>query len=112
VRARPYVERQKRPPSAARVPRRGADKPSAHELAVLRKLALPGNYLLVTYHADRPSSYTYGLSGEPVRADRDFALDVVGFARLAQWLVPDPRDSMFDAPAQIWRVRKPEGGNG
>jgi hypothetical protein len=105
--ARPYVERQKAPPSAAGVPRRGQDKPSAHELAILRRVSL--GFLMVTQREGKGPLFTYE-DGTPIRNERDFELDVAGFTRLARWLDPDRGDSLFGTDAQIWRARRPDVG--
>jgi hypothetical protein len=111
VSARPYVERQKAPPSAAGVPPKGAAKPSPHERAILRRAAL--GFIMVTLRGEgEPPLYCYE-SGEVIRGqgkrhDRG-ALSEAEFRRLSQWLVPE-RDALFpNGPPQRWDAKKPGG---
>jgi hypothetical protein len=103
-----------RPPLG--VPPKGAAKPSAHETAILRRAAVPGAFIMRT-HTERGTVYVFGDNGEVILgAGTKYTrkpLSEDEFKRLAQWLVPERNDSLFDfAPAQRWDVRRLELDNG
>jgi hypothetical protein len=63
--------------------------------------------MLITQRADDRPLYVYGDTGEAIRSEKRAQLDEGAFNQLSQWLDPDPDDSLFGAPVQIWRARKP-----
>jgi hypothetical protein len=88
----------------AGAPRRGQPWPSRHEQSVLRRAAL--GFVLVTQREDQPPLFTYE-DGSAIRNELGHELDPDDFKRLAQWLDPEPDDSLFGAPPQRWNARKP-----
>jgi hypothetical protein len=93
-------------PTVAGVPRKGRDRPTPHEQAILRRAATTA--VMVTHTPDGPR-YVYADNGEVIRdaGTRQHSgkpLSAAGFRRLSQWLVPQ-RDGLFDlAPSQTWRA--------
>lgn len=82
-----------------------APRPTAHEMAILRRLAAPGAFLMVTL-TQEGTRYVYE-NGEVIKNISSSPLDEKGFKRLIQWIDPVKGEAMFDGPPQRWIARKP-----
>jgi hypothetical protein len=102
----PYAPAQR----PAGVPAKGHAFPTAHEQAILRRAAQPGNAIVKTYRSDQAAVFVYADDGSIVRSvSGDRPLTAIEFARLVPWLIPQ-RDALFDFDTQSWRARRPEDG--
>lgn len=80
--------------------------PTPHEVAILRRLAGPGQFLMVTFRKDEDPLYTYE-NGQEIHSSTGNPLTPQGFKRLCQWLDPVEGEALFDDVApQRWRARR------
>lgn len=79
--------------------------PTQYETAILRRLAAPGAFLMVTL-TQQGTRYVYE-NGEGIKNISGNPLDERDFRRLSQWLDPIQGEAMFDGPPQRWVARKP-----
>ena len=80
--------------------------PSRHENAILRRVAQPGAFLLVTFRGGKSPLYTYE-DGTPIRDDIGRPLSEKAFARLEKFLDAERGDSLFpDGPPQRYNARR------
>jgi hypothetical protein len=94
-------------PTRVGVPAKGQPKPTDHEAAILRRLAQPGAFVLVTLRPGKDPLFSYE-DGTLVLGEHRAPLRPNAWKRLRQFLVPELRGSLFnDGPPQRFYARRP-----
>jgi hypothetical protein len=62
-------------------------------------------FLMVTQREGQPPLFCYE-NGQVILNEKSHELDPADFRRLAQWLDPEPNDSLFGTSAQRWNARR------
>jgi hypothetical protein len=96
-------------PGRPGIPAKGQAKPTDHEASILRRLARPGAFVLVTLREGKEPLYSYE-DGSRILNEAGNRINERDFARLRTFLVPERKESLFDdGPPQRFFARRAEG---